>query len=385
LSADLYGIIIFAQTLVLYFNVLIDYGFSLSATRDISINRSDKVKLLEIYSSVMSIKAFLFLISLISFLIIIFCFNNFHDYKEIYYITFISVIGQALFPIWYFQGTEDMKYITIINATTKSLFTGLTFVFVRSEADYLYVPLFYSLGFLTSGIWAVYIIKTKYKVNFQLLPFKIVKRYFKDSTQFFWSRLSSFGYSNTNTFLIGLILPSQYITYYYTADKIISTVLKIYNPIQQALYPYLVKVFNKKVFIYSSLLIFSTALIAMFSITIFDNFLSKLLLKEIVSSFIQPLNILAYLIPISVIYVMLGAPLLLAKGYIKEFNNSIIYGFGLHLVLLVIVYYISKYYIKVEDNVLVLFAYTLLLSKFSVLLLRSYYVLKKRIHKEILL
>jgi polysaccharide transporter, PST family len=384
LSAKLYGEIILAQTLVLYFIVLVDYGFTLSATRDIAVNRDNKEKLSEIFSLVMTIKLFLLLVSFVVFVLIVSLFDKFNNYQEIYYICFIAVIGQALFPIWYFQGIEDMKYITIINISCKTFFTILTFIFVQSESDFIYAPLFYSLGFLLAGIWSLYIVYTKYNEKIIKQPITNVINYFLDSTQYFWSRISSIGYSNTNTFLVGIILPSQYITYYYLADKIVTVILSIFSPIQQAIYPYLSNKFNNKVFIYSSILIISSSVLITVLIIVLDSFISQILLKEIVSSFINTLNILAYLIPVSIVYVLLGAPLLLAKGYIKEFNNSIIYGFAVHLFLLMLVYLYSTE-IDTSENLLSLFAYTLIVSKLFVLLLRMYYVYIHNLHKELIL
>ena len=34
--------------------------------------------------------------------------------KILYYRTFLTVVRQAMFPIWYFQGIEKIKYITIV-------------------------------------------------------------------------------------------------------------------------------------------------------------------------------------------------------------------------------------------------------------------------------
>jgi polysaccharide transporter, PST family len=379
LSADTYGIIILGQSLVLYFAIIVDYGFTLSATRDVAIHRDNKERLSEIYSSVMIIKLFLLVISLLLFVIIVSLFEKFNNYQEVYYISFIAVVGQTLFPHWYFQGREEMKHITIINVSSKIIFTLLTFIFVKYESDYLYVPLFYSLGFLFSGIWSQFIMVTKCNEKITLQSFAIIKKYFIDSTQFFWSRMSSSGYSNTNTFLIGILLPGQFVTYYYLADKIITVTLAIFNPIQQSIYPYLANKFSNKLFIYASAITFVAAVIITILISFLDGFISQILLGEIVESFINSLNLLVYLIPISIIYVMLGAPLLLAKGYIKEFNRSIIYGFIIHLILLLAVYLYS-YKLNNNNDILEFFIYSLICSKFLVMLLRIYYVYKNKLH-----
>ncbi len=51
LEPEKYGLIAFASSFIGYFHVLTDYGFNLSATREISINREDVSKVSEIFGS----------------------------------------------------------------------------------------------------------------------------------------------------------------------------------------------------------------------------------------------------------------------------------------------------------------------------------------------
>jgi len=49
LGPEKFGLIAFAQSFIQYFNILTDYGFNLSATREISIYNDSRGKFQEIY------------------------------------------------------------------------------------------------------------------------------------------------------------------------------------------------------------------------------------------------------------------------------------------------------------------------------------------------
>ena len=63
LGVDKFGLIMFAQATMYYFEILVDFGFNLSATREVALNAKNKSKLNEIISSVFSIKLVLLIIS----------------------------------------------------------------------------------------------------------------------------------------------------------------------------------------------------------------------------------------------------------------------------------------------------------------------------------
>ena len=382
LGAEKFGLVMFAQAFIIFFNILVDYGFNLSATREVSVNRESKEKLTEIFSSVMSIKFVLIGISFAILSLVILLFEKFSNNNDLYYLTFLWVIGQALFPVWYFQGLEKMKYITIVNITSKLIFTIAIFIFIQDESDYILVPVLNGLGFIIGGLLSLRIVCKDFKQEFKIQSFEVLTFYFKDSSQFFLSRLSSVGYSNINTFLAGILLSPVFVTYYYLADKAVSVILALFTPIVQTVYPYLAKKFN---FIFLVKLLSILMIVSLVVVSLgylFSDLISIILFDEINIIFTNLFYVILPIIPISTLYVMLGAPLLLARGFKKEFNLSIIFGFVIHLLLLSILYYYFTVNSDLQSDILILFAISLVFSKFIVLMIRIYYVFVNKLYKK---
>lgn len=241
LEVEKFGLVMFAQAVILYFIIIVDYGFNFSATREISIHREDKEKISLIFSTVMLIKIVLLIVSFLSLTLIVFSFEKFKVDWEIYYLTFGMVIGQALFPIWFFQGIEKMRYITILNITAKLIFTISIFIFIHNKEDYIIVPLLNSLGYIIAGLISLYIIFKNFNVKIIIPNFEYTKVIFKDSSSLFISNLSITLYTVSNTIILGLFTNNSIVGIYASIEKLILAIKNLYVPLYQALFPWLSK------------------------------------------------------------------------------------------------------------------------------------------------
>ena len=152
LGVEKFGLTAFAASLVNYFLNITQYGFSLSAVRDLSKNQENKKRIEKIFNNVINTKLFLLIISAIFFVIIILIVSPFQKYFWLYVFSFGIVIGDILFPKWFFQGIEQMRFITMINILFKLTYVILVFIFIKNENDFILVPLFQSVGFFDRRI-----------------------------------------------------------------------------------------------------------------------------------------------------------------------------------------------------------------------------------------
>jgi polysaccharide transporter, PST family len=323
LGPEKYGLIAFAQAFIGYFQILTDYGFNLSATREISINRENKEKVSEIFSSVMIIKFFLLLLSFGLMIIIVFSFKKFRQDWLIYYLTFGMVLGHTLFPIWFFQGMERMKYITFLNVLAKLIFTIAIFIFVKRSSDYLYVPLLNSLGFIVAGVLALRIVFKDFGVFFRIPSFKDLKYQLKEGWYIFISTVAISLYTISNTFILGLFTNNTIVGYYSAAEKIIRAIQGFLAPISQTIYPHISKLMNEskeigvKFIRKVTILIGGFSFILSFFIFIFADLIVRIILGSQFTESIMVLRIIAFLpfiIGLSNVFAVQG---IIAYGNVK--------------------------------------------------------------------
>lgn len=239
LGPEKFGLTQYAISLITYFQFFTDYGFNLSATRELAICRDDNQKISQIFSSVMFIKMCLCILSFIILLLIVMFIPKFSEDSYVYILTFGMVIGYMLFPTWLFQGLEYMRYTSILNIIGKIVFTVLIFIFIHDTTDYMLVPLINSLGYILVGILGIYIALTKFNIKITIPSIRDIKYHLREGWYVFISTIAINMYTTTNTFLLGLLTNNTLVGYYSIAEKIILAVNGLLNPISQALYPFI--------------------------------------------------------------------------------------------------------------------------------------------------
>lgn len=242
LGPEKYGLIAFTGAFVSYFQIFTSYGFNLSATREISIYRDDKNKISEIFSAVMIIKVLLMILSFILLSIIVFSIDQFRKEWIIYFFTFGMVVGNVLFPVWFFQGMEKMKYITVLNVFAQLIFTISIFIFIKNTSDYILVPLLSSSGFLVAGFLGLIKAIKDFDLKLKFPGFKSINHQLKEGWHVFISTISISFYANSNIFILGLFTNTVTVSFYAIAEKIIIAVSGLLTPLSQTIYPHISKI-----------------------------------------------------------------------------------------------------------------------------------------------
>jgi PST family polysaccharide transporter len=332
LGNDRFGLVMFAQAFIQFFIILVDFGFELTATREISINRDNKQKVTEIFSSVIYVKLILLLLSLLIMTIVVFSFNQFSKEWLLYYLSFGMVIGQVLFPVWYFQGIERMKYVMYFNVLAKTIFTVLVFFTIFSPEDYKLYAIINSTGFIFAGIIAFIVALSMNNLQFIKPSIKPIKDIVKKTKDVFISNVGISLYMTSTSFILGVVTGRNDLVGFYTvAEKAVRGIRYIVSPITQALFPYLSKRFsdgNKKnsILVLKKLIIFLTPilLLCIFSILIFTKKIVLLLTGSYNENTILNMRIISVIILVGTFNNILGVLGMLNLGMEKQFRNNVL-------------------------------------------------------------
>ena len=115
IGASGFGKIAFASAIMVWIQTVADWGFNYTATRDVARCRDDKQRVSEIFSNVFWARCLLMAVSFVVLMALVFAIPKLRAEADVILVSFLMIPGHILFPDWFFQAIERMKYITILN------------------------------------------------------------------------------------------------------------------------------------------------------------------------------------------------------------------------------------------------------------------------------
>lgn len=239
LGVERFGAIVFMQGIVQYGIILVDYGFNLTGPRDIA-RAIGKEQIGQLFSDIMGSKCILFfMVTLCSLIgIQVAHYLGYEFDAALYWSVYLLVLGNLIFPIWFYQGIQQMRYITVFNVLARSITVLLVFLFVKKPGDYMLAALFQSGTLLLAGVFSLFILQKDFSYVFVKPTPKGIKQAFYDGWHVFLSTIAINIYTTTNTVVLGAMTNNTVVGYFGTANKLIDCIKGVMFTFNQAVYPY---------------------------------------------------------------------------------------------------------------------------------------------------
>lgn len=237
IGADGFGIIAVTQVVMMFLQNVSDYGFNLTATRDVSQSRENRLVLSRIFYTVLVTKLLIVLVELIGLLLVLFLVPALRPFSALYLLSFVTVIGQGLLMNWLFQGIERMGMVMYISLFSRLVSVALVLVFIRAKPDYIYFLFFTGVGNVLAGTVSIFLAIRMLKLKRVMPGGKQILHEFKNGWHIMTSSLAVSSYVYINVIVLRLFYSDTVVGYYSVAEKIISATRQILAVYFQAIYP----------------------------------------------------------------------------------------------------------------------------------------------------
>ncbi len=356
LGSSLYGEILLAQGVAFFLCAFVSYGFNLSATREISLNKNRLRKVSKIYTATIISKV----IILIPSIFIFFCYGYYsasEDMRLLYFFCMGPLIYEVFFPTWLYQGLEKMKYITVLNVICRTFLLISIFTIVKSPEDGIKLAIVNFSFYLTISIMSQWVVYAKLKVVFEKIGWRNVVRSFKNGYAIFISTIFIAIKDRLNILIVGAVFGPSQVVIYDLAIKIVSVLSIPQNIIITAFFPQVVKRKNVKEIMNISILICAINVVLVTA----SYFVLPYLLSGFVEGDFKNNMLVIYTLLTSIILVgisgSIGRLLLLPFGYDKLLAKTVVANCLIYFISIVAYIYLTEQKTILDFSILILIIY----------------------------
>lgn len=242
LSPHNYGIVTYLTATMTYFQVLVDFGYNFSATKEASLKREKKEELGKILTATISFKSILSFVSLVILVIISIFVPLLRENSLLTFLYFTSVVVTIFLPDYIYRGLEKMEIVSARFILSRLVSTILTFVLIRDSNDILLMPILLILGNFAAVLFSYYHLFFKEKIFFRKIDIHYCLCNIRKSSVFFVATMATTAFGATTTFVMGIaeLAPSE-IAFWGLAYQFITTIQMLYDPIVSSIYPYMIR------------------------------------------------------------------------------------------------------------------------------------------------
>ncbi|SIS60938.1 oligosaccharide flippase family protein [Belliella pelovolcani] len=244
IGVDQFGLVNLSLSIIVISNIFVSFGFNLSGPRETAINQKSKKELSILLSRITVSKLLLATVVAILLTMGIFIFNIFQEYQSILVFSLLILYSEATFSLWFFQGLEKLKLISIANVFSKLLYLLGIVLFIDQPNHSKFVNFLLGASGLTINVLVIFYIKFKMKIALIFPQIKEIYNSLKSNINFFLSNLTSYISINGGLIMLSFYSTPETLGNYSLSEKI-TMIIRLFPAIlTQSIYPNVVKLFH---------------------------------------------------------------------------------------------------------------------------------------------
>jgi len=320
----LWGQILTVQALALWLQIVVEYGFNLSATRSMARVRDDLEALAKLVAGVAGAKILLSLVAVLIALIAVQLLSNFRSLSLLVAWATAFAVMQGFNPVWYFLARERFGQYASIDFLTRLVYLGLCLFLIRQPDQSARI---FAFGVLTAGAGNVagyMLIRRQVPLRWPDLPSSLV------ALREGWSMFLFVGvtsiYTTLNLVILGFSQTAVTVAAYGTSDRIVRAAGGLLDPLNRVIYARLSNLYHhdlpralgflKK----AAVVILAAGLLIFVAGEVAAPLIIRILAPDYTES-VGYLRLLLAFIPLLALNNILGLHIMLPLGLDRQFNT----------------------------------------------------------------
>jgi PST family polysaccharide transporter len=245
IGLDQFGLVNLSLSVIILLNIMVGFGYNLSAPKDVAVNQQDKVALSHLVSNIFSGKILLAFLATFFVVIGVFGLDLFKEYQVILLFSCLLLFSEATLPLWFFQGMEKMKLVSITNIFSKLLFLLGIVLFIHRPEQSPWVNFMMGFFGLAINVFLLFYIHTFLEIRFYRPEFSAIWKSLKKNILFFFSNLASHISINGGLIILSFFSVAETLGMYSLAERVVMVLRLFPALIIQAIYPNAAKNYQK--------------------------------------------------------------------------------------------------------------------------------------------
>jgi len=175
--------------LALFLILIVDYSFDIKGTKQVAENRENKTVLENILFLAIFTKIILFVVAIIIAILLVIFIPFFSQEKNLFLVSLLIVFAQIFNPVWFLQGIENFKLVSVVNICSKTLYVLLVLFLIREKSDYIWVNFYLGFSSLIFNLLGLAIIIKKLNLKLNLPKQEYIKDILRKDFTFCLSQL----------------------------------------------------------------------------------------------------------------------------------------------------------------------------------------------------
>ena len=214
-----FGLVNLAFSMFMLISIVVSYGYHLNGPKQISLlNKLEKEA--DTIKDIVSLRLFIAIIISTVIIALIYLTDFFNGYELIILFSIPILFSEAIHPVFYLQGKNNLSVLAILNAFSKLFYLGLIILSIKNQNDAFKVNLLYgsvlSLVFLV--YWGLFFYKNKLKFHF--VDLDKIKFRLKENFQFFMSSVAGHISIHSGIIILKLFVNNSELGKFALANKI---------------------------------------------------------------------------------------------------------------------------------------------------------------------